>query len=205
MPFSGFYKPRKLIPTQCYGFQVSIYGHSLGSVLSYDILCHQKVLSSPFPMGKICKEYGLSGDAVFPTTSSSESSYGACLISPFVAETEAPEQVVNSKESNSPKSHLEPVPPEGSKTLDSVEERYVVRPNEVSTSDGKDSEMNHGLESICEQSSISDAELNRGSEAPYVKVMEHDVFPTMDDKDKLIASLAMEVRVSEISSSISSL
>lgn len=30
--------------------QVSIYGHSLGSVLSYDILCHQESLSSPFPM-----------------------------------------------------------------------------------------------------------------------------------------------------------
>ncbi|MFS7916923.1 hypothetical protein Hanom_Chr03g00183041 [Helianthus anomalus] len=30
--------------------QVSLYGHSLGSVLSYDILCHQETLSSPFPM-----------------------------------------------------------------------------------------------------------------------------------------------------------
>lgn len=30
--------------------QVSIYAHSLGSVLSYDILCHQDTLSSPFPM-----------------------------------------------------------------------------------------------------------------------------------------------------------
>lgn len=27
-----------------------MYGHSLGSVLSYDILCHQEILSSPFPM-----------------------------------------------------------------------------------------------------------------------------------------------------------
>lgn len=30
--------------------QVSIYGHSLGSVLSYDILCHQETLYSPFPL-----------------------------------------------------------------------------------------------------------------------------------------------------------
>ena len=30
--------------------QVSIHGHSLGSVLSYDILCHQDNLSSPLPM-----------------------------------------------------------------------------------------------------------------------------------------------------------
>ncbi|XP_027094564.1 phospholipase SGR2-like isoform X2 [Coffea arabica] len=33
-----------------YDGKVSIYGHSLGSVLSYDILCHQETLSSPFPM-----------------------------------------------------------------------------------------------------------------------------------------------------------
>ncbi|KAH9625877.1 hypothetical protein KSS87_016508 [Heliosperma pusillum] len=33
-----------------YDGKVSLYGHSLGSVLSYDILCHQEKLSSPFPM-----------------------------------------------------------------------------------------------------------------------------------------------------------
>ncbi|KAL8167211.1 hypothetical protein V2J09_008710 [Rumex salicifolius] len=33
-----------------YEGKVSIYGHSLGSVLSYDILCHQENLSVPFPM-----------------------------------------------------------------------------------------------------------------------------------------------------------
>ncbi|XXG39461.1 hypothetical protein AAC387_Pa01g0415 [Persea americana] len=33
-----------------YDGKVSIYGHSLGTVLSYDILCHQENLSSPFPM-----------------------------------------------------------------------------------------------------------------------------------------------------------
>ncbi|XP_072971763.1 phospholipase SGR2-like [Typha angustifolia] len=31
-----------------YNGKVSLYGHSLGSVLSYDILCHQECLSSPF-------------------------------------------------------------------------------------------------------------------------------------------------------------
>lgn len=33
-----------------YDGKVSLYAHSLGSVLSYDILCHQENLSSPFPM-----------------------------------------------------------------------------------------------------------------------------------------------------------
>lgn len=37
--------------------QISIYGHSLGSVLSYDILCHQHNLSSPFPMDSIYKKF----------------------------------------------------------------------------------------------------------------------------------------------------
>ncbi|XP_010518969.1 PREDICTED: phospholipase SGR2 isoform X1 [Tarenaya hassleriana] len=40
-----------------YDGKVSIYAHSLGSVLSYDILCHQKNLSSPFPMDSIYKKF----------------------------------------------------------------------------------------------------------------------------------------------------
>lgn len=36
--------------------QISLYGHSLGSVLSYDILCHQETLTSPFPMEWIYKD-----------------------------------------------------------------------------------------------------------------------------------------------------
>ncbi|XP_057772583.1 phospholipase SGR2-like isoform X2 [Salvia miltiorrhiza] len=39
-----------------YNGKVSIYGHSLGSVLSYDILCHQDTLYSPFPMEWMYKE-----------------------------------------------------------------------------------------------------------------------------------------------------
>lgn len=39
-----------------YSGKVSLYGHSLGSVLSYDILCHQITLSSPFPMEWMYKE-----------------------------------------------------------------------------------------------------------------------------------------------------
>ncbi|KAG0628641.1 hypothetical protein M758_1G042200 [Ceratodon purpureus] len=33
--------------------KVSLYGHSLGSVLTYDILCHQDTLKSPFPVQSI--------------------------------------------------------------------------------------------------------------------------------------------------------
>lgn len=36
--------------------QVSLYGHSLGSVLSYDILCHQDNLLSPFHVDLASKE-----------------------------------------------------------------------------------------------------------------------------------------------------
>nr|XP_009625727.1 phospholipase SGR2 isoform X1 [Nicotiana tomentosiformis]XP_009625729.1 phospholipase SGR2 isoform X1 [Nicotiana tomentosiformis]XP_018633305.1 phospholipase SGR2 isoform X1 [Nicotiana tomentosiformis]XP_033517288.1 phospholipase SGR2 isoform X1 [Nicotiana tomentosiformis]XP_033517289.1 phospholipase SGR2 isoform X1 [Nicotiana tomentosiformis] len=39
-----------------YSGKISLYGHSLGSVLSYDILCHQIKLSSPFPMEWLYKE-----------------------------------------------------------------------------------------------------------------------------------------------------
>lgn len=33
--------------------QVSLYGHSLGSVLTYDILCHQDTLTSAFPVQNV--------------------------------------------------------------------------------------------------------------------------------------------------------
>ncbi|XP_024522407.1 phospholipase SGR2 [Selaginella moellendorffii] len=36
-----------------YNGKISIYGHSLGSVLSYDILCHQESLTSMFPIQEI--------------------------------------------------------------------------------------------------------------------------------------------------------
>ncbi|PKA55077.1 hypothetical protein AXF42_Ash003714 [Apostasia shenzhenica] len=36
-----------------YDGKVSLYGHSLGSVLSYDILCHQECLTSHFPMHSV--------------------------------------------------------------------------------------------------------------------------------------------------------
>ncbi|KAI3931823.1 hypothetical protein MKW98_012233 [Papaver atlanticum] len=41
-----------------YDGKVSIYAHSLGSVLSYDILCHQENLSSQFPVDFMYKERG---------------------------------------------------------------------------------------------------------------------------------------------------
>uniref|UniRef100_A0A7N0TRD4 DDHD domain-containing protein n=1 Tax=Kalanchoe fedtschenkoi TaxID=63787 RepID=A0A7N0TRD4_KALFE len=44
-----------------YDGKVSIYGHSLGSVLSYDILCHQENLSSPFPMDSWYQNHSKSG------------------------------------------------------------------------------------------------------------------------------------------------
>ncbi|KAF3340766.1 Phospholipase SGR2 [Carex littledalei] len=39
-----------------YSGKVSLYGHSLGSVLSYDILCHQNRLISPFPIDTVTFE-----------------------------------------------------------------------------------------------------------------------------------------------------
>lgn len=42
-----------------YFLQVSLYGHSLGSVLSYDILCHQESLSVPFPTEYLNMDDGL--------------------------------------------------------------------------------------------------------------------------------------------------
>ncbi|GFP98743.1 phospholipase sgr2 [Phtheirospermum japonicum] len=55
-----------------YDGKVSIYGHSLGSVLSYDILCHQETLYSPFPMDWMYNEHSKS-DAPCPVRDNSSS------------------------------------------------------------------------------------------------------------------------------------
>ncbi|GAB2219642.1 hypothetical protein Droror1_Dr00007279 [Drosera rotundifolia] len=47
-----------------YEGKVSVYGHSLGSVLSYDILCHQENLSSAFPMDSMYTDPGRKGEVV---------------------------------------------------------------------------------------------------------------------------------------------
>ncbi|KAL4563965.1 hypothetical protein LXL04_028014 [Taraxacum kok-saghyz] len=51
-----------------YDGKVSLYGHSLGSVLSYDILCHQDTLSSPFPMEWMYKDHN--AHEIFPEANS---------------------------------------------------------------------------------------------------------------------------------------
>ncbi|KAM7280507.1 hypothetical protein ACFE04_007641 [Oxalis oulophora] len=58
-----------------YDGKVSIYGHSLGSVLSYDILCHQQNLSSPFPMDWMYKEHDRNAEPM-PDMSSQSSKNG---------------------------------------------------------------------------------------------------------------------------------
>ncbi|XP_076919664.1 phospholipase SGR2-like [Bidens hawaiensis] len=60
-----------------YDGKVSLYGHSLGSVLSYDILCHQETLSSPFPMEWMYKD---EPHEISPESNSSVSSQNQDLI-----------------------------------------------------------------------------------------------------------------------------
>ncbi|XP_047325127.1 phospholipase SGR2 [Impatiens glandulifera] len=60
-----------------YDGKISLYGHSLGSVLSYDILCHQEHLSSPFPMEWMYKPHDVNehaAPAMVSGSSESESS-----------------------------------------------------------------------------------------------------------------------------------
>ncbi|MCL7042162.1 hypothetical protein MKW94_019913, partial [Papaver nudicaule] len=78
-------------------FHVSIYAHSLGSVLSYDILCHHENLSCLFPVDFMYKERGgnkescLGGTDSFPRCRSpraaSEPSHS---LSQHTAESEQP-------------------------------------------------------------------------------------------------------------------
>ncbi|XP_043719864.1 phospholipase SGR2 isoform X2 [Telopea speciosissima] len=61
-----------------YDGKVSIYGHSLGSVLSYDILCHQENISSPVPMDLMFKEHVIHEES--PSDAINQSSKTASVI-----------------------------------------------------------------------------------------------------------------------------
>ncbi|KAK3124196.1 hypothetical protein QOZ80_7BG0583200 [Eleusine coracana subsp. coracana] len=52
-----------------YNGKVSLYGHSLGSVLSYDILCHQGSLSDPFPTKHLKMEFTSGGGQILKSPS----------------------------------------------------------------------------------------------------------------------------------------
>ncbi|XP_019051836.1 PREDICTED: phospholipase SGR2-like isoform X1 [Nelumbo nucifera] len=69
-----------------YDGKVSIYGHSLGSVLSYDILCHQEDLLSPFPMESMYREHSRNEE---PISDSINDSFKCKLsnISPIINNT----------------------------------------------------------------------------------------------------------------------
>ncbi|XP_042484087.1 phospholipase SGR2-like [Macadamia integrifolia] len=61
-----------------YDGKVSLYGHSLGSVLSYDILCHQENMSSPFPMDFMFNEHVIPEES--PSDAINQSSKSASFI-----------------------------------------------------------------------------------------------------------------------------
>ncbi|XP_052621901.1 phospholipase SGR2 isoform X1 [Lactuca sativa] len=92
-----------------YDGKVSLYGHSLGSVLSYDILCHQEKLSSPFPMEWLYNDHNT--HEISPEGNSSLSSggedlttnnEGVLVIPPASVDTEAmlPETHAQESEKN---------------------------------------------------------------------------------------------------------
>ncbi|KAJ4964881.1 hypothetical protein NE237_016730 [Protea cynaroides] len=61
-----------------YDGKVSIFGHSLGSVLSYDILCHQENLSSTLPMDLMFNEHVIHEQS--PSSSLNQSSISPSFI-----------------------------------------------------------------------------------------------------------------------------
>ncbi|CAL5434566.1 unnamed protein product [Camellia sinensis] len=83
----------------CYDGKVSLYGHSLGSVLSYDILCHQENLSSPFPMDRMYKEQNEESSPIM-NSQSSECNFTSCQDKNFSVNNETMGMEVPIKEDN---------------------------------------------------------------------------------------------------------
>ncbi|KAK4440927.1 Phospholipase SGR2 [Sesamum alatum] len=184
-----------------YDGKVSIYGHSLGSVLSYDILCHQETLYSPFPMEWMYKEHKRS-EVPCTTTNYSSASGNPISNSGDESTGNVGEESIVSHEHN-PDLVEEPVertckqlgPPASSESGEStIIDTGYQQPNDASSSD----------ENPNEPSCSSDyMEFYKGDMMDDPNSMKSEVVPSDDnkdgkdifnnDKDEIIKSLKEEI------------
>uniref|UniRef100_A0A0A9EMF7 DDHD domain-containing protein n=1 Tax=Arundo donax TaxID=35708 RepID=A0A0A9EMF7_ARUDO len=182
-----------------YSGKVSLYGHSLGSVLSYDILCHQESLSAPFPIEYLNMEVTSDkGQTVKSLTvavvheSGTKEHDTSSIVGPSCADNV--NGVVDEDNTKTDPSHTDNIHPpcvlENTPESDGV----LASPIAVDVEQNEDENLveNHQMEYTEEgaTSAVSTEDAN-GSSIPRSA---EEVHEEVLDKDKLISSLEEEVR-----------
>jgi hypothetical protein len=177
--------------------QVSLYGHSLGSVLSYDILCHQGSLSAPFPTKYLKLEF-TSGEGQIlksPSTTvvhdSSTEEHNTPTIGSFCADNE--NSVVDDGNNRTDPSHTDDILVSGVLENMSKDDETPASPI---AADDEQKEVQNKAES--HQITYTDkwatsAVSTRDDDAFSISRSSEEVHQEVLDKDKLISSLEEEV------------
>lgn len=183
--------------------QVSLYGHSLGSVLSYDILCHQESLWAPFPTEYLNMETSDRSQGAKSPSEVSLLDSGAkrqdtstvghsCTDNENSVDEDSTKTDVSRMDSilpscvleDSPNNHETVVPCSAVVAQQNEEDNKVENHQSVYTEEGTTSGV-----------STKDAEgssISRSAEEVHEEVLDEEKL-TVLDKDKLISSLEEEV------------
>ncbi|WCJ32629.1 Phospholipase SGR2 [Euphorbia peplus] len=167
-----------------YDGKVSIYGHSLGSVLSYDILCHQENLSSPFPMDWMYKEHIENNE--YPRDMNNESSHDMNCQSSVSGSSTSVEDAVSS------------VLNEATEQVDPVDEEISSEKLNLRRGDGNAEDVSSILKlhvSDTEQSPAIAMDPEQRNETTQINSFEEVAAENCNDtsKDKTIESLMEEI------------
>ncbi|KAL2497502.1 Phospholipase SGR2 [Abeliophyllum distichum] len=172
-----------------YDGKVSIYGHSLGSVLSYDILCHQEILSSPFPMEWMYKERNMN-ETSYPS-GTSKSIIGSVEKENMKEEPCFPDLVEEPAEES-----CNPVgAPTSSESDVSTTTDIGSQPNDASSSDGNIEPSIDWNDSVAHKSDVMNEPTSMMSNVVEFSENKIDKDQYDGDKDKIIKSLSKEIEL----------
>ncbi|KAL2520261.1 Phospholipase SGR2 [Forsythia ovata] len=173
-----------------YDGKVSIYGHSLGSVLSYDILCHQETLSSPFPMEWMYKERNMN-ETSYPSRTS-KSIIGSVEKENMKEEPNFPDLVEEPAEES-----CNPVgaPTSSESDVSTTTDVGSQQPNDASSSDGNIEPSIDWNDSVSHKSDVMNEPTSMMSNVVEFSENKIDKDRYDGDKDKIIKSLSKEIEL----------
>jgi len=181
-----------------YSGKVSLYGHSLGSVLSYDILCHQKTLWAPFPTEYLNMEWtsdrsqGAKSANEVAVHDSATKDHDIATLRHSCADSV--NGVVDEDNTRTDASHMDGAPPscviENSPNNDDT----VVSPGAVDTEQNEEENTIENHQTIHAEEGTTSAVSSKDAEGSSMSRSAEEVNEEVLDKDKLIFSLEEEVK-----------
>ncbi|PVH36158.1 hypothetical protein PAHAL_6G009500 [Panicum hallii] len=181
-----------------YGGKVSLYGHSLGSVLSYDILCHQETLWAPFPTEYLNMEWtsdrsqGAKSANEVAVHDAATKDHDTAALRHSCADTV--NGVVDEDSTRTDASHMDGAPPSCVRENSPNNDDTVVSPGAVDAEQNEEENTVENHQTIHSEEGTTSAVSTKDAEGSGISRSAEEVHEEVLDKDKLIFSLEEEVK-----------